>query len=91
MHVDPQWVNKHLLLPLIDIKRGEQEMTPRIAALVNRVAELCNTSLRECHYTEKFTLRWICPLGGRDKLAECQRLADPSREPTDSKTFNFIF
>jgi hypothetical protein len=28
MYVQPQWVNMHLLPPLIDNKRGEPKMTP---------------------------------------------------------------
>jgi hypothetical protein len=92
MHVAPQWVNKHLLLPLIDNKWGEQEMTPCLAGLVKWVAELYNIGLRTCHCTKEFTPRWIHPLGHRDNLAyECSRLADPSREPADSKTFNFVY
>jgi hypothetical protein len=56
MHAPPQWMNKHLLPPLIDNKRGEPKMTPRLAALVKRVAELHDAGLRACHYTEEFTL-----------------------------------
>jgi hypothetical protein len=62
MHVAPQWVNKHLLPPLIDNKRGEQEMTSHLAALVKWVAELCNAILQACHCVEEFTLRLIHPL-----------------------------
>jgi hypothetical protein len=46
MHVPPQWVNKHLLPPLIDNKRGESKTTPRLVALVKRVAKLHDTDLR---------------------------------------------
>jgi hypothetical protein len=86
MHVLPQLSNKHLLLPHIDDKRGELEMTPRLAALVKRVAELHDTGLRACHCTKEFTLWRIRPLGYREKLAyECPQLVDPSHDPTDSK------
>jgi hypothetical protein len=45
------------MLPLlIDNKRGEPEMTPRLAALVQWVAELHNADLQTCHCTEEFTL-----------------------------------
>jgi hypothetical protein len=45
------------MLPLlIDNKRGEPEMTPRLAALVKRVAELCDAGLEACHCAEEFTL-----------------------------------
>jgi hypothetical protein len=82
MHVQPQWLNMHLFLPLIDRKRGEPKMTPRLAALVRQL----------CHCVVQFTLRWIHPLGHREKLAyECPRLADPSREPTAGNFFNFAF
>jgi hypothetical protein len=40
MHTDPQWTNKHLLLPHIDDKQKEPELTPRLKALVKRVTEL---------------------------------------------------
>jgi hypothetical protein len=61
-------------------------MTPCLAALVKRVAELRDTGLRACHYAEEFTLQRIHPLDHRDKLAyECPRLADPDHDPTDSK------
>jgi hypothetical protein len=62
MHVPPQWANKHLLPPLIDNKRGEAKMTPHLAALVRRVAELYDVGLRACHCTEEFTLQWIALL-----------------------------
>jgi hypothetical protein len=67
-------------------------MTPRLAALVRWVVELHIFGLQACHYAEEFTLRWIQPLGHREKLAyECPRLADPSCEPTAGKNFNFVF
>jgi hypothetical protein len=63
-------------------------MSPRLAALVNRVAELCEAGLKACHCAEEFTLWRIRPLGGREKLAfECPRLADPNREAADGKIF----
>jgi hypothetical protein len=72
MHVPPQWVNRHLLPPLIDNKRGEPEMTPRLAALVKWVAKLHDAGLRTYHCAEEFTLQRIRPLGHWDKLAyEC--------------------
>jgi hypothetical protein len=68
-------MNIHMLPLLIDNKRGEPEMTPRLAALVQWVAELHNADLQTCHCTEEFTLRQIHPVGHRDKLAyECPRL-----------------
>jgi hypothetical protein len=92
MHVQPQWANKHLLPPLIDDKRGESKMTPRLAALVKRVAELRDSNHRAHHYVEEFTLRRIHPLGHQKKLAyECPRLADPSHEPAAGRVFNFVF
>jgi hypothetical protein len=92
MHIDPQWVNRHLLPPLIHNKRGEPEMTARLTALVKRVTKLHDIGLRACHCAEEFILWWIHPLGRRDALAyECPRLADPSHEPTDSENFNFVY
>jgi hypothetical protein len=86
IHVPPQWACKHLLPPLIDNKRGESKMTPRLTALVKQVAELHDASLWACHYAEEFTLRWIRPLGRRGKLAyECSQLANPCRDPAASK------
>jgi hypothetical protein len=62
----------HLLPPLIDKKRGEPKMTPRLAALVIRVGELRDSSLRTCHCAEEFTLRQIHPFDRWEKLAyEC--------------------
>jgi hypothetical protein len=91
MHVDPQWVKRHLLPPLIDNKRGEPEMTLCLTALVKQVTDLCDASLRACRCAEEFILQWICPLVRRDALVyECPRQADLSREPTDSKNFNFV-
>jgi hypothetical protein len=57
MRVPPQWVNKHLLPLLIDKKRKELKLTPRLAALVKRVTELHDTGLQACHCTEEFTLQ----------------------------------
>jgi hypothetical protein len=56
MHVQPQWVNRHLLRLMIDDKRGELKMTPCLATLVKRVAEHSDSSLRPCHCAEEFTL-----------------------------------
>jgi hypothetical protein len=92
MHVQPQWVNMHLLPPLIDDKRGEPKMTPHLASLVKRVVELCHSGLWARHCAGELTLRWIHPLGRREKLAyECSWLADPSREPSASRILNFAF
>jgi hypothetical protein len=86
MLVPPKWANTHLLPPLIDNKWGEPKMTPCLAALVKRVAELHDAGLRVCHCTEEFTLWQIRPLGHREKIAyECPRLADPSRDHAASK------
>jgi hypothetical protein len=57
MHVEPQWVNNCLFLPFIKDKWGELPMTPRLAALVKRVAELCEVGLKACHCAKEFTLR----------------------------------
>jgi hypothetical protein len=57
MHVPPQWVNMHLLLSLIEKKRKEPKLTPRLAALVKRVTELRDAGFQACHYAEEFTLR----------------------------------
>jgi hypothetical protein len=82
----------HLLLPLIDNKWGEPKMTPRLAALVKRVAELHDSGLWVCHCGEEFTLQWNRPLGRREKLAyECLWLANPSREPSVGIILNFAF
>jgi hypothetical protein len=62
---------------------GQMYQTPRLATLVKRVTELHESSLWARHCAEEFTLRWIHPLGHREKLAyECPWLADPSREST---------
>jgi hypothetical protein len=72
MHIPPQWVNRHLLPPLIDKKRKDLKLAPRLAALVKRVIELHDVGLRACHYIEEFTLRQNFPLDHWDKLAyEC--------------------
>jgi hypothetical protein len=82
----------HLLPPLIDDKRGKTDMTPRLAALVKRMAELRDSSLWAHHCAEEFTLRQIHPLGHQEKLAyECLRLADPSCELATGRIFNFAF
>jgi predicted RNA-binding Zn-ribbon protein involved in translation (DUF1610 family) len=92
MHVHPQWVNKHLLPPLVDNKRRKPGMTQRLTALVKRVVELRDAGLHACHCGEEFIIRWIRPRGRRDALAyECPLLADPSHEPADSMIFNFVY
>jgi hypothetical protein len=91
MHVPPQWVNRHLLPPLIDNKRGESELTPRLTTLVKRVVELHDVGIWACHYAEEFTLWCICPLGSRDKLVyECLWIADPSHELADSNILTLL-
>jgi hypothetical protein len=80
----------HLLLPLIDNKRGEPKMTPHLLAVVKRVAELHGAGLQACHCTEEFTLWWIHPLGHRKKLTYVWlQLSDPSHDPAANKIFNF--
>jgi hypothetical protein len=59
--VEPQWVNMHLLPPLIDDNWGESKMTPRLTVLVKQVAELRDTSLWTCHCAEEFTLQGFTP------------------------------
>jgi hypothetical protein len=67
-------------------------MTPRLATLVKRVAELHAAGLWVCHCGEEFTLRRIHPLGRCEKLAyDCPRLVNPSHEPAVSKMFNLHF
>jgi hypothetical protein len=81
-------VNKLLFPPFIKDKQDEPMMMPRLPALIKLVAELYEVGLKDCHYAEEFTLRWIRPLGHWEKLAfECPRLADPSRELVDGKIF----
>jgi hypothetical protein len=92
MHVQPQWLNRHLLPPLIDKKWGESMMIVRLFALVKRVAELRDSGLWARHCAREFTLRQIFPLGHREKLTyECPRLPDPSHEPVAGNFFNFAF
>jgi hypothetical protein len=57
MHVQPQWVNKIMFPPFIKDKRGESSMTPHLAALVKRVAELREAGLQACHCIEEITLQ----------------------------------
>jgi hypothetical protein len=89
MHVEPKWVNK-LMFPLkVKDKRGESKVTPRLATLIKRVAELHQDELNVCHCAKEFTLRQICPLAHQEKPAyACPQLADPSREPTSGKIFH---
>jgi hypothetical protein len=53
----PQWLNKHLLLPMAKNKRKDPEMTPRLEALINWVIDLRRVGLEACHYAEEFVLR----------------------------------
>jgi hypothetical protein len=88
MHVQLQWVNKLLFPPFIKDEWGEPVMTPHLASLIKRVAELHEARLKACHCAEEFTLQQILLLDRREKLAfECPRLADPSYEPADGKIF----
>jgi hypothetical protein len=90
MHIQPQWVNRYFLPPLIDDKQGEPKMKPCLATLVKWVAELRDSSLRVRHCAEEFILRQIRPLSHQEKLSyECPWLADPNREPATGKIFNF--
>jgi hypothetical protein len=78
--------------PLVNKKRGEPKMTSRMAALVKWVAELCTVGLRACHCVEEFTLRWIRPVGRRERLAyDCLQLADLSCEPAAGEMSNLHF
>jgi hypothetical protein len=61
MCVEPQWVNKLLFPPKVKDKWAEPKVTPRLAVLIKRVAELCEARLKACHYAEEFTLRRIRP------------------------------
>jgi hypothetical protein len=69
MHIEAQWVNKLMFPPNIDNKQSEPKMIVFLAALVKRVAELCEADLKACHCAEEFNLRWIHPFGHREKLA----------------------
>jgi hypothetical protein len=92
MHVPPQWSNMHLLPSLIDTKRKELKLTPRLTVLVKWLTELYDTGFWACHCVEEFTLRQIHPLDHWDKLTyECLQQANPSHEPADGKFFNFAF
>jgi hypothetical protein len=67
-------------------------MTPRLVALVKRVAELKDAGLQACHCAEEFTLRWIQPLDRREKLAyECMWLTNSRGKPAAGKTFSLCF
>jgi hypothetical protein len=66
-------------------------MTPRLAALVKRVTEPCDSGLRVRHCAEEFTFQQIHSLGRWEKLAyECTWLADPSREPTAGRILTLL-
>jgi hypothetical protein len=56
MHIEPPWVNKLMFPPAIKNKRNEPPMTNRLAALVMRVAELCQAELEVCHCVKEFHL-----------------------------------
>jgi hypothetical protein len=87
MHVQPSWENRLLFPPVVKAQWKESPMTPRLAALVNRVSELRKAGLKECNCIKEFHLRRIRPLGRQDKCAyECPRMADPSLEPADGQT-----
>jgi hypothetical protein len=78
--------------PLVDQKQEEPKMTPRLAALVNWVAELHAIDLGACHCAKEFTLRRIHPLGRRQRLAyDCPWLADLRHKPATGKMFNLHF
>jgi hypothetical protein len=67
-------------------------MTPRLIALIKRVAELHWARLEACHYDEEFTIHRIRPLSHWEKLAfECLRLTDLSCNPGTGKALNFLF
>jgi hypothetical protein len=57
MHVEPQWVNKLLFPPKVKDKRGDPKVTPRLAVLIKRVAELRQAGLKACHCAKEFTLQ----------------------------------
>jgi hypothetical protein len=48
--------------PLVDKKRGEPKMTPHLAALVKRVAELHTVVLRAHHYIKNLPFGGFTPL-----------------------------
>jgi hypothetical protein len=78
--------------PAIKDRRKEPLMTDSLAALVRRIAELCQAGLEACHCTKEFYLRRIRPLDRRKTLAfESPRLADPSRDPLPGNIFIFSF
>jgi hypothetical protein len=92
MHVEPPWVNKLMFPPAIKDQWKEPPMTDRLAALVRRIAELCQAWLEACHYAEEFYLWRIRPLGRRKTLAfESPRMVDPSRDPLPGNIFIFSF
>jgi hypothetical protein len=87
-----EWSNKHLLLSWMDDKRKVPEMMPRLWALVDRVIELHAVGLEVCHCTEEFILRWIHPLGRRERPTyECLQFGDLTCNPLAGKTpFRFL-
>jgi hypothetical protein len=66
---EPQWLNKHLLSPLIKDKLKSPEETPHLKALVKWVTELRQLGLEVCHCVKEFILRQIHPLSHRERLA----------------------
>jgi hypothetical protein len=73
---------------LIANKRKAPKDSPRLKALVKRVAELHRARLEACHIAEEFIFWQICPLDRKEKLAlECLQFADPSRDRSDGKGF----
>jgi hypothetical protein len=82
MHSPAPWENRLLYPPVLKDQWKEPLMTTRLSALVKHVAELHRAGLEACHYVKEFHLRWIRPLGHREKLAyEFPCLADPNRCP----------
>jgi hypothetical protein len=68
----PQWSNMHLLPPLLKDKWKNPEETPRLKALIKRVAELHQARLEACHCAKEFILRWIRHVTRWERIAiEC--------------------
>jgi hypothetical protein len=75
----------------VEDKRNEPAMMPRLKALIKRAAEVRKAGLEACHCAKEFTLRRICPLGRREKLAfECPWPADPNRYMPTCKILNLF-
>jgi hypothetical protein len=63
-------------------------MTDPLAMLIKRVAELCQASLKACHYVKEFYLRRIRPLSHKKTLAfECPWMDNPSCDPSEGDLF----